>query len=300
MKDDPAIQPLKDSILPSLASLLSQKPKSSLSSLAEDTLGYIRKTVQELLNATPKSTDYLDNLFLPCGAKDSSRFSQIDIYTLNHDCIIESYFKSRDTKIIDGFKDPDQNGLRRMDFNLFDTSGSNQSQQQVRLLKLHGAINWYRYDTEATRSQRMSFMAIPDDTSSSKKDATGNLLAPSEHPEFLIGTRNKYYDYSQDIYVDLHKKFSEYLKDVDRLIICGYGFGDRIINRYIVRWHGQSDTKRITIIHGDPEQVKRKSRGAIRNILNERTGFIKSWVQEMNKDNVAELCQHVTENRQVP
>ena len=80
----------------------------------------------------------------------------------------------------------------------------------------------------------------------------------------MAGTFNKMLDYTGSIYSELYYYFHNTLKKVDQLVICGYGFGDKGINRRIFEWIFSSQEHRFIIIHDDPERLKKMARGVLR------------------------------------
>ena len=56
-------------------------------------------------------------------------------------------------------------------------------------------------------------------------------------PLLLIGTFNKVAEYSRGIFLDLHHRFRSTLREADRLVVCGYSFGDKGINTAVIEWY---------------------------------------------------------------
>ncbi len=65
---------------------------------------------------------------------------QVDVFTLNHDLIVESSFNLNSTHLEDGFY-PNENGLY-----CFDSGRFFDSKEKYRLFKLHGSVNWYSHN----------------------------------------------------------------------------------------------------------------------------------------------------------
>ena len=85
----------------------------------------------------------------------------------------------------------------------------------------------------------------------------------------MIGTFNKISEYSGGIFRDLHYQCRLTLRNSDRLVICGYGFGDKGINSEILKWFFAKRGRRFLIIHPDPENLISNARGAIRKYWEE-------------------------------
>ena len=98
-----------------------------------------------------------------------------------------------------------------------------------------------------------------------------------DRPLFLAGTFNKISGYLNHVFLELHYRFHRTLAESSRLVVCGYGFGDKGINNRIADWMCPSSesTKRKMIVI-DPKslaKVQETARGAI-------GGKIHSWMQE--------------------
>lgn len=279
MKDNPLLLTLIQDLMPSIISSLTggKLRKWELRSLSDETTNYIRDVVWGLLSKKDVRVDYLESLLLPC--LDSQRH-KVGIFTLNHDTLIEKFFCEKRIDYTDGFKKR-KNCIRDMDLALFGDVSS-----KVRLLKLHGSINWFRYDAENILGYNYG---IPkDDDIWHQVDENNRMRNPLDgRPELLVGTINKFYDYTTAVYSGLHKLFLDYLEGAKQLVICGYGFGDRVINRYIVQWHTISNEHRITIVHHDRTGLKERMRGSIVNILNGRTQFIHKKVETVTKEEMS-------------
>jgi len=269
MKDNPVFQPLIQNIRTSI----------ELKELADEAINYIRDVVSALLSIVVegKKTKYLEKLMVPC--LDETRLQNVDIFTLNHDTLVEQFLEMKNLEYVDGFE-KNADIIRYMDMRLFDAH-----EARIRLLKLHGSINWYRFDANNILGYNYG---IPRDKDIwHQLDRKNHLRQPIDgRPQFLVGTINKFYDYSAELYAQLHRLFLDYLQEVTDLIICGYGFNDRVINRYIVQWQVRSSDRRITIVHRDPEGLRKRLRGSIVGILNGRTSFVRKWAENVNTEEI--------------
>ena len=89
-------------------------------------------------------------------------------------------------------------------------------------------------------------------------------------PLILIGTFNKMFEYNSGIFLDLLCQFHFRLRVSRRLIVCGYGFGDKGINTQIVEWLYRDRTNRLFVIHPNPDSLASVARGAIANNWRDR------------------------------
>lgn len=227
-----------------------------LDRLFNETENYIRDMVWRMLQRDVTQNDYLKNI---CDSCLDDEVESVDIFSLNHDTLLESYFDKAGITYNEGFGRPIE-GVRYWHPSILENSDT-----KVRLLKLHGSISWFSFPRNE-HSFGSSAIGIPSDWDIWH---TVNPTGERQHPEggrpvFLAGTFNKMLQYTREIFADLHFLFRRSLRTIDRLIICGYGFGDKGINSQIVEWMSQSMNKHLTIIHQEPKRLKRNARGAIK------------------------------------
>lgn len=289
--DNPAVQPLIDKILPEIKPLLEAKDsekrrKFDLHELADEATNYIRDAVWHSLTKEPTRLDHLRCIRDACS---DNAFSRVYIHTLNHDTILERYLSQNKTiQVIDGFSTP-QSGMRYWNPDSFENDTC-----KVRLVKLHGSVNWFRFRPQASGDWSNEYTAIPlkwDFWYS--KDSKGNLQWPVDgRPMFLAGTFNKMLDYDSGVYADLHYQFYRSLKETPILIVSGYGFRDKGVNRKIVEWFYSSNKHRIIIIHPNESTLLASARESIANKLDEwlktrRVGIIPKPIEEASWEEVS-------------
>jgi hypothetical protein len=251
--DNPAVQPLIDKILPKIKPLLFGKENEirkewELYELAEEATNYIHDVVWHLLNKETTSLDYLNCIKNCC---QDSEISKVDLFTLNHDIVLEECLKG--IPFADGFEES-INNVRYWNPDLFERESF-----KVRLFKLHGAINWFRFrPTGGDGSDDKIGLPL-------KWGIEQITNAVERRPIFLVGTFNKMLEYTGGMYADIAYQFYCSLRHVKNLIICGYSFGDRGINTRIIDWINLSSDYRIIVIHPEPENLKNDARGSIRN-----------------------------------
>lgn len=264
--DNPAVQPFIDKILPEIQPLLQGTENGSvhewqLLTLAMEATHYISDVVWHLLYKEPSRTDRLNCLIDAC--KDD-QMSRVDIFTLNHDTVIERCLSQAgvqvNDQVTDGFGKP-LNNVRYWEPDLFENESF-----KVRLLKLHGSVNWFRFRPNSGGWSNESIGIPPDWDIWHTKSPQGQLQWPIDgRPMFLAGTFNKMFQYTSGIYADLYCHFYRSLPHSQRLVVSGYGFGDKGINTRIAEWIYSAPDRRILLIHPEPENLKRSARGAISN-----------------------------------
>ena len=260
--DNPAVQPFIDKILPDIRPLLVSKENEirqewQIHELAGEVIHYIRDVVWHLLSKEPNRLDHLGCIKDACRG---SQLSNVDIFTLNHDTVLERYLSQNGLQVTDGFRKP-VNNVRYWNPDLFESGSS-----KVRLFKLHGSVNWFRFRPFGGDWSNES-IGIPLDWDfwHTKNPQSKKQWPVDGRPTFLAGTFNKMLQYTSGIYADLYYQFHRSLRHTQRLVACGYSFGDKGINRRLVEWICSSTDQKITIVHPEPEKLKRASRGAISN-----------------------------------
>jgi len=220
----------------------------TLKELIDETMIYINSIVTGLLLLPPKKISYLKILK---ELSDDKNIEIIDIFSLNHDLLLESYFDKNNILFCDGFSEPTgKSTLKHIDLKLF--NGNN----KINLLKLHGSSNWFRYRECKTEFIAKSISSHIDH----KKDENGNHIKPvSSKAEILIGTFNKLIDYNYGIFSELFCLFVNKLNQINILICSGYGFSDKGINVKIIEWYFKDNKNKIILIHPDFEKLKLES-----------------------------------------
>jgi hypothetical protein len=169
--------------------------------------------------------------------------------TLNHDTLLEQYLSANNIPYIDGFGEPDGD-VRWAEDSVYDAL-----MPRVRLLKLHGSINWYSFSRAGRAHTAIPLNADP----SHRKDANGEALtALTRRPSFLSGT-NKTVHYQNGIFGDMHFRFAEVLRKCERMIISGFGWSDSAITFQLDTWLDRRQTNRIILLHEDPQELTERS-----------------------------------------
>lgn len=175
----------------------------------------MRQTVSKILSKRAESFIGFQFLKELLSQKD---YNHIDIFTLNHDTVLEQFFENENIGFNDGFTaSKDKNRIWEPE--LFDRD------DKIKLYKIHGSVNWNYYDSDDWEEKRI--IKIPF-SSIINIDTINSLI--------LIGTYNKLSDYIKDLYLELYYRFYKTLNEHNNLIIIGYGFNDRGINQKIFNW----------------------------------------------------------------
>ena len=233
-------------------------PEYRFQEICRDTLRYIVSIVQTRLashNPSPDSTSYLDQIVAAC---DSGAVTCIA--TLCHDTHLETFLNKKGIQISDGFSDPHDDHRHWTGWN-----GNLNEQCKLPYLKLHGSVNWFSYGSGYNEK-----IAIPLQGWERMIGPDGEVdYADRDRTLMLIGTFNKITDYSSRVFLDIHFRFRQVVRQANRLVVCGYGFGDKRINEEIIDWVYRDPRRNIVIIHRDPGVLIVNARGSIRNNINE-------------------------------
>jgi hypothetical protein len=137
----------------------------------------------------------------------------------------------------------------------YDESVYDDSHARVKILKLHGSVNWYSFSVNG-RLRPAIFLGT-DVTQI--KDRKGALLNPQfRRPSFLSGI-NKAVAYQRGIYADMHFRFHELLRQCKQIVMSGYGWGDTAINFRLDTWLDQNRHNNIILLHENPEELVTRS-----------------------------------------
>lgn len=191
-------------------------------------------------------------------AYEDKRIKKIEIFSLNHDTLIEQCFDNKKIEYSDGFIKED------LEVKIWKPESFN-NKLKINLYKLHGSINWYQFLREDKREQFIGSVPNFIEDIDHIKDSKNGYLSRSDKHAMLIGTFNKMFGYLSDVYIELNFRFYKTLLDFDFLVISGYSFNDKGINFYIRRFMNSSQNKKAVIIDPNTENLKKNARGMISN-----------------------------------
>ncbi len=218
-----------------------------------DARSYIRYSVERMLknrNIQSKELKKID--IINDAVKDQKA---LEIFSLNHDTILEQYMETNRIPFYDGFGEID--GELRIWESLF-YGKSKKFNSGIRLLKLHGSINWDVFEEigsgERILAIRTGKQDLVDGSSAifylKSKDKKYKFIASAD---CLVGTDNKTEYYLFGKYSKLQNLFREQLMKTDILIVSGYSFGDTVINSRIIEWLIDRESNGIILIDNKEE-----------------------------------------------
>jgi hypothetical protein len=211
-----------------------------LATLGKEACSFIELVVAETLQRK-----YLAGFDLILALATAPEVEELNIVTLNHDTLVEQFLLANGVPFVDGF------GERDGDVRWYDDRVYESPSARVRLFKLHGSVNWYSFQN-AGRLRTAIFLG---DDLAFARDGTGKRLRVEFlTPSFLSGI-NKAVAYQRGIYTDIHFHFSELLRQCDRILMSGYGWGDTAINFQLDTWLDHSRRNRLILLHRNPRQL---------------------------------------------
>ena len=166
---------------------------------------------------------------------------RITICTLNHDTLVETLLNGIDYE--DGFTNLTSGGF-------FDAHRLRKTTKRIRLLKLHGSINWFRHQRREGEHYEDHYAAHKHGW---RRPVTGNGFKWYEDsiPRILTGSYNKFEGYGTDIIKEYIHAFHAALDQHSLIVMSGYGWGDHAINQRLCEWLGRDRSRRIVLLHRD-------------------------------------------------
>lgn len=218
--------------------------------LANDTVTFIQRQVQRLLEEGSAKAELEPLGSLLAAAKDPL-VGSVDIFSLNHDLLLERLFREAMIPFDDGL------AVHDGDLSFWSLEEMEQSRSKIQLVKLHGSIDWWQFGTRVGKAEPGPY------NPHHLKDHAGREFPPGEGPVILIGTFNKMLKQaSEGIFLDLLGLYSRRLHDARHLVIAGYGFGDKGINSVLATWLDDRRGQAVWI-HPHPLAALEGARGAM-------------------------------------
>lgn len=275
--ENPAIGPLVCCAVNTFPEL---RPAGKVGERAGEVVDFIADVVADMLSSPPSQTNHL-NLFRE--AASDFRFGTVNLFTLNHDLLLERYLRDNGVAVVDGFAQKNNLGIRKWNPTLFDCCSTHRPTPTVRLYKLHGSVDWWRFRPREAQSEEQTanpwneeYIGIRSNSALvHARDAQGREHEKVDARALLLaGTFNKMFSYLNHVFLELHYRFHRTLGQTTRLVVSGYGFSDKGINHRITDWMCSTcstNAKKMILI--DPRSLadlQRTARGAI-------AGKLMSW-----------------------
>lgn len=244
LSDNSQTTPFMESLERSAGALLNgttlEARLNDLSKLGRPACSYIESVTAETLRR-----EYVTGFDLLLELALDPTVEVLNIATLNHDTLVEQFLSEKGIDYVDGFGERDGD-VRWSDDRVYENPCA-----RIRLLKLHGSVNWYSFK----HGSGLKTAILVGNDPSCARDASGvELRAERLSPSFLSGL-NKSVSYHRGFYADVHFRFLELLRRCNRMIMSGYGWGDTAINFQLETWLDSARDNKAILLHADPRQL---------------------------------------------
>jgi hypothetical protein len=172
-------------------------------------------------------------------AQTARAIGHVDVFTLNHDLLVERLLAETGIPYSEGF------GVGESGVSPFSGDWSIGTAPACRIFKLHGSIDWWlEYANDTWRCVKV--LGDPHDVGYLRE---GTDVSP--HPALLIGTAEKELRYGTDAHGHVFRAAHDALQEHHLLICSGYGWRDNGINKRILEWLRVREENRIVLLHND-------------------------------------------------
>lgn len=203
----------------------------------QDILNYL---INDLLWKIPIDNDELIEIYAPF-INYLQAFEEVDIFTLNHDLLLERLLNLFGIEYTKGFN-TENSSIKHNDKNLPVFKG--QFNKRVRIYKLHGSIDLYKfnhfdlnggfwqpngdYDYYLTTnySEKHNANRVNPNTGEILQDYNFDIV-----PKFITGTNKTEMIQNDKMYKELFMQYEKVINEAENLFISGYSFCDEHINQ---------------------------------------------------------------------
>lgn len=185
-----------------------------------------------------------------------SRFQYKDIFTLNHDLLIEALFQSQEIDYCDGFTK--EGSVLQTDSKKVISTFNGHFNYPNNLIKLHGSVDVYKYDCfekngrNLESSDKFIYFKTHDYYEKQRPmriDPITKVILQDFHwnitPQFITGTNKKELINSDYMYQKLYNEFTNRINKTEELLIIGYSYSDIHVNEQIETCLSHDSLKRI-------------------------------------------------------
>ena len=154
----------------------------------------------------------------------------VDIYTLNHDLLLESLLSLTNMKddVCDGFGGEIEN-LNKKAYRTFNVK---YYEKDIRIFKLHGSINIHELSPFHNGFHK-KYIQIIDGYSDKNAFLMNNDWSASIIPLFLTGKKSKQQNYNKEPFCTMFNLMQDSLRITEKMIVIGYSGNDYGVNEII-------------------------------------------------------------------
>lgn len=262
--------------------------EKKLRSITLETIKYIQSIVWQMIAYRKISFDQFQ--VIPEWIEE---FNLKSIFSLNHDLVLENYLEQNNISYDDGFKNTQYKYPQWMGFST--------DKDHLKLYKLHGSVDWFEIGVlKPQRSNEIFKLPLDIYVQGVHREEEAFWGTTDGTPKLLIGTFNKMLGYLSDIFETLYDSFKATLRESNKLIISGYGFGDKGINTQLSHWLNQENAEKMIIIHPYKDDLILHSRGNYRlNFMNAdskhpKVELIEKKFEEVTTAEIKEVLQRIS------
>jgi len=183
----------------------------------------VQKLVDLVWVEDPERVKYLSQL-VSCGAD-----GPLTIATLNYDNTIELAARNGGIPVDTGIDEWSRIGM----FSLAPAG--------IRLLKLHGSIDWTLEDGQTDQNRLLPFQVISSASQPQMKER-------GYSPAIVFGRGNKLT--AKGPYLDMLRVLEAEMDASETITVIGYSFRDEHINEFISQWINSKPNKKLRVING--------------------------------------------------
>lgn len=193
----------------------------------------INKPIEEIQIAYKPFIDFVNS------------FDEVNIFTLNHDTLVEMLLEENNIEYTKGFSKVNSN--IQYEGNPLDTYQGIFNNCKVKLFKMHGSVDCYQFEhcnqngafLERTREGTYYLPKGYRARHYSKRIdvKSGNIVqdfSPDVVPKFITGKDKTRIINNDVMYSDLYERFFKILNETENLLISGYSYRDEHINKALL------------------------------------------------------------------
>jgi len=165
--------------------------------------------------------------------------------------LIENFLDKANIPYTDGFAKDHPDGIRH-----FAHSELDRNDVRVKLLKLHGSINWWRFRPKGGKRDD-DFLGIRVEPQHECRTKDGRLIDELDSgPSFLTGSDNKLKSYQAGVYLRQMRHFESALETHSAILVSGYGWGDSGMSIRLRNWVYEESDRKIILLHENPKKLR--------------------------------------------
>lgn len=217
-------------------------PTADLVNILSDFENKFNSKIFESLNISVSESNMRKYSYFANFIRQIGKDSQMNIFSLNHDLLVEKIFLENEFMFSDGFEDSDRfhyilnkPGNQTKKFRHF----TNTFSHATKIYKLHGSIDLYylqhRMENTIEFVKTTNIEQLYDIVESTITDKHSTYAKYDAHsfPRYLTGKKSKKYFLKTPLFNDIFTAFEEELLKTNCLIIIGYSFEDYHINQIL-------------------------------------------------------------------